>query len=417
MLDHEARVGRFRRMLTVAAIAVGLFMALGFCTLYLINGMTSLAVKGGGARGSSVAQFGGSADRIEAVPTDIATNCSTDITNRLNSWLATVPDGATIMFAKGGCYRLDRTLEISHRNNLMFEGNGATLKRETPTPPELLNYNPPSLLNPSRLLNKHVFISNSKNIVIRNIAIVGLNTVSGVDPNSVRGKTVYEPAKFGGDAGRLNPGTTTRDKEGESGISIIGSDNINLTHVKIDAIYGDGISLGNDNAPVSRNITIKDVDIDRNGRQGVAFLAVQNVRVDNTRILHSYGGGFDLEPNGLYSIVKGVEIRDSYVNSYSVAFGLAGANDVSDINIHNNMVRNTLYSYPWFNGINGNKYAGVGRANWRIIDNTSLSMSSGIKVHNVRNVAIAGNRQVTAIDFPGVELINVEGEVSIKGNM
>jgi hypothetical protein len=118
----------------------------------------------------------------------------------------------------------------------------------------------------------------------------------------------------------------------------------------------------------------------------------------------------------LNSIAKGIEIRNSYVNSYSVAFGIAGANDVSDINIHDNTVRGTLYSYPWFNGTNGLKYAGVERADWRIIKNVSLSISIGMKVHNVNNVTIEGNREVIADKRPGVELINVGGAVNIKRN-
>lgn len=413
MLGRKAILRRSTLRFALAAIIVGVLTALGFGILHFIHGLTFASSDS--VLGSSTVRFGNSTGPVVKVPADIATNCSTDTTDRLNNWLATVPDGATIVFAKGGCYQLDRTLNIANRNNLTLEGNGATLKRKTPTPPELLNYLPPSPLNPRRLHNIHVYILNSKNITVRNITIVGLNTVSDIDATSARGKTVFEPTKFGSVAGGLNPGTTARYKEGEAGISIIGSDNITLTHIKTDGTYGDGIGLGSDNVPVSRRISLNDIEIDRNGRQGIFLGAVENVLIDNARILHSHGGGFDLEPDGL-NFVKGVEIRNSYVNSYNVAFGLAGANDVSDINIHDNTVRDTLYSYPWFNGVHGTRYTGVKRVNWRIINNVSVTKSIGIKVYNVSDVTIEGNRQETVDGRPGVESVNVGGVLNIKGN-
>ena len=51
-----------------------------------------------------------------------------DASAALISFVATVPDGSTIVFKAGGVYRLDRALKLSSRHNLTFEGNGATLK-------------------------------------------------------------------------------------------------------------------------------------------------------------------------------------------------------------------------------------------------------------------------------------------------
>jgi hypothetical protein len=394
---------------TLGLIGAAVLILLGIYIFKLIHNNNDVNRVGG----NDPVRFSGARGPVITVPADISSNCSADTTDLLNNWLATVPDGVTIVFAKDGCYQLDRTLTIGHRNNLIFEGNGATLKRKNPTPPELLNYNPPSPLNPKRLHNRHLLILNSNNIVMRNVVVVGLNAISDLDAG--RENTVFEPGRFGGTSGGLNPGTTTRYMEGEAGISIIGGSNITLTHVKTDATYGDGITLGSDNVPLSRHITLDDIEVDRNGRQGITLTAVESVLINNARILHSRGAGFDLEPNGR-NLVKEVEIRNSYVNAYHVAFGLAGANDISDIDIHDNVVRGTLNSYPWLNGINGVRYAGVARANWRIINNRVLGISTGMKIYNVSDVTIEGNRQLTTGGRPGIEVLNVGGVLTIKRN-
>jgi hypothetical protein len=346
-----------------------------------------------------------------SVPETIPTDCSVDVTDKLNTWLGTVPDGAIITLAKDGCYQMSRTFNIANRNNLTIDGNGATLQRKIPTPPNLIPNNP---ANTTYAHNRHVLIYNSNKIIIRNLKVLGLNTVSDIDPTSAEGQLMFEPAKFGAGSG---------GKHGEAGFVIIGSDTVALTHVKTDGTYGDGISLGTDNAPLSRNVAVTDAEIDRNGRQGVAMNSIENAVLDNIRILHSHATGFDLEPNGAKSSVKGVEIRNSYINSRTVAFSITGstaalvAND--NIYIHDNMVR---YSRAggWFVGGRGGDYRTT-RSNWRITNNTIQNRyRGGIRIVGVTNVTIEGNRQfnVKGKDpaYPGVYLNNVGGKVSIKNN-
>jgi hypothetical protein len=277
----------------------------------------------------------GSDSRIGAVPADIAADCSVDITDKLNIWLGTVPDGATITFARDGCYRLDRTFNIVNRDSLTVEGNGATLERKTPTPPTLLNGNS---ANNTRSHNQHIRIDNSRNITLRNLNVLGLNTVSDLDPTTPRHRALFEPEKFGA--------RYTDDKYGETGLLIKGSDTVTVMQFKTDGTWGDGISLGHDNAPISKNVTLKNISIDRNGRQGISFVSIENALLDNVQVLHSHATGFDLEPNGAKSSVRCVEIRNSYLNAYTVAFALGGLNNISDVYVHDNIVRYTLPSYP-----------------------------------------------------------------------
>src|SRR5438067_7537181 len=59
------------------------------------------------------------------VPATIDSTGTTDVTQKLVDFFASVPDGSTIAFPAGGKYRIEGTLPISNRHNLVFDGNGA----------------------------------------------------------------------------------------------------------------------------------------------------------------------------------------------------------------------------------------------------------------------------------------------------
>src|SRR4051794_7805142 len=50
---------------------------------------------------------------VRTVPASIASDCSKPVDADLNSFLGTVPDGATIRFAASGCYGLDDSLWVT----------------------------------------------------------------------------------------------------------------------------------------------------------------------------------------------------------------------------------------------------------------------------------------------------------------
>src|SRR5205823_12558932 len=65
-------------------------------------------------------------------PSSIAANCSTDVSAALQSWIDSVPDNATIAFPQNGCYRIESTLRLKDRHDLLLDGHGATLRATTP---------------------------------------------------------------------------------------------------------------------------------------------------------------------------------------------------------------------------------------------------------------------------------------------
>jgi hypothetical protein len=68
-----------------------------------------------------------SSTRVYTVPAAVDGSCKTDVTSQILSWLGSVPDGSTVAFASGACYRIEGTLTLSDRA-LTIEGNGATLR-------------------------------------------------------------------------------------------------------------------------------------------------------------------------------------------------------------------------------------------------------------------------------------------------
>lgn len=68
---------------------------------------------------------------VPSVPASIAADCSRDVTSELNAWIRSVPDGSTLTFGAGACYRIDKTLDVVDRSGLTFDGNSSTFKATT----------------------------------------------------------------------------------------------------------------------------------------------------------------------------------------------------------------------------------------------------------------------------------------------
>jgi hypothetical protein len=324
-----------------------------------------------------------------------STNAADDVTVKLNNWLVTVPDGSTIEFTPSACYRLDQTWFIRDRHNLAIRGNGATFKRITPTPPALLY--PKS--------NPHLLVQGGSGLTLQDLRIEGLNTVNQGDP--------WE----------LNPGGFASgygNHPFESGIILVGTSQIELSNVQIDAVFGDGVTVGGEHAPTcTRDVTMRAVSIDRNGRQGIGVACANGVIIDHVKILHSHSTGIDLEPNGEGANTQNVEISSSYLNARTVAVSSAGTNDISDVSVHDNTVGGWDPSYPWLCVCGPSSSH---RHDWSVWNNKTLGSSADTSAtifSNVRNVKFTGNTSNSSgkKPAPSVKLINVTGAIQITDNV
>jgi hypothetical protein len=292
------------------------------------------------------------------VPVSIASDCSVDITAALNAFIASVPDGNTVVFAADGCYRLEQQLLLDQRTNLVLDGNGAELRRTLATPPEL-QY-------PTG--NRHINVWGGSGITIRDLKITGTNTV---------------PDKRAGFGSYLPP------YEFDHAIALQGVTGATIQDVTIDAVWGDGIFMGQGPTAGTSNVAATNVSIDRNGRQGVSFSRVAGVVLDNVQLLHSRRSGFDFEPAGPGASVSNVEIRNSYVKAFLKQVAGGGLGDVYDIFFHNNTIADSSAPVIEILGPEASD-----RHGWRFYDNFSpntLGYNEAMHFANVDDIDIQRN--------------------------
>jgi hypothetical protein len=342
---------------------------------------------------------------LYTAPSGIAANCSVDATQALLTWIASVPDGTppspnTVQFAPNGCYQVNYPFRISGRNNLILDGNGATVRRFVDG---LLAAQYPHGY-------KHFEWDLSTNITVENLHIQGTNTT----PDNMAGEC--DPAGYGG--------WYSAGNEFESGFGFDQISGLLVTNVTTDATWGDGITLGGEGVDNFQNVVVSNSTFDRDGRQGITIATASNVLLDNVQILHSHASGIDFEDNAPGGSTTGVEIRNSYINSFHPALSAQGVDDASNVYVHNNTIKCSTNSWPWLDEGGNPGQTGI-RQNWRVDNNilqTSLNSptimftkTSGIEVNgNTSPASYSANPNVQL--YPGVSLISASGSITIDAN-
>ena len=103
------------------------------------------------------------------------------------------------------------------------------------------------------------------------------------------------------------------------GLGIFGSDNVNIHGMRIENTGGDGIYLGTKTSAQNRDITIRDVILEDNYRQGISVISAENLLVENvimgTTQGHAPQAGIDFEPNQAGQSIVNVTVRNSIIES------------------------------------------------------------------------------------------------------
>lgn len=326
--------------------------------------MVALAALAGGALVTWPAQRASAATTV-AVPASIPADCSADVSASLGSFLNSVPNDTQIDFPSGGCYRVEAEIDVTSKSNWVIHGHGSLLKRTQPTPSALQYPHANAFL---RFIN----LSNSS---IDGLNILGINTVSDLS---------YLQPSYGAYDGRY---------PFDHGYALEGATNVVLSDAKIDAVYGDGvyISGGDQYTGVhSNSVTMRDITVDRNGRQGMSVSRSSHVVFDGVNIEHSRRSGIDLEPDSAGEVISNIEIKNSRVHSWLLAFAAGGPGAVNDISIHDNTV--TGSGVPFIYDVST---LGVARSNWLIANNrVTVGLGSpqpAMKFANTTGVVIKGN--------------------------
>jgi hypothetical protein len=188
------------------------------------------------------------------VPAAVASDCSTDVTAALLSWIGSVPDGTTLLFGAGKCYRIEGTLEIRGRSGLVFDGNGSTF-RSTTAPAD------------QRAFWRAI---DSRGLVFRNMTIVG-SYASG--------------------------GTFTAGLQHAHGVDLRGT-SAQVSAVSISDVAGDCVYFGLGYSAATRSSGgVTASTCRRTGRNGVAVSAGDDIRIEGNRLDAIGLNATDIEPN------------------------------------------------------------------------------------------------------------------------
>ena len=269
------------------SVARAIVTIAAFGTLALVTGLLTPAA---GAAGGS---------KAVSVPASIDATGATDVTDALQDFLATVPNGSTITFPEGAQYRVDGSLGINTKRNLTIEGNGATVFATTEGDRTRSQWN----------------IVASTRIVFRDLVVKGANPAGGV------GDAAYKA-----------------ELEAQHGFNIIGSVGIELDGVTVTDVYGDFVYVGQrKGTDWSRKIWVHDSTFARNGRQGIAVTAGREIVLERNTIGDTRRATFDLEPNNTEGGAEDVFILDNTVGQGRLRFVAShGRGPVDDITISGN---------------------------------------------------------------------------------
>ncbi len=308
---------------------------------------------------------------VVEVPGSVDATGERDVTVELNTLFGSAAPGTTIRFPKGGRYRVEGIVLIEARANLTVEGNGASLVAKTDgrgLPAPFRNYG-----NHWPRMREHVEIRRSSEITIKDLTVVGPNP-----------------------SGRYVP-----ELEAQAGFVISSSRGVTLDGVAVRDTYGDGVYI----VGQSSDVTITDCTLDHNGRQGVAVVAGQTIKITKCTISDTGRSSIDLEP--ARGQVRDVHITDNQVRNptnFLLAAVGAGAG-VQDVWLERNRVSG---------GKGVSVYVGTERSmrtGMHIIDNVGTGVSTGyegtlLRFERFDGIEVRGNRQRVASGVTPIRLID-----------
>ena len=310
--------------------------------------------------------------RTVNVPSSIDASGSSDAGPALNSFIAGVPDGSVITFPANGVYKVSQGLYMRGRSNLVFQGNGSTLR--------LTGSGGTTASSGFKLDNAN------SDIAFHHFTIIGNN------PNTT---TVF------------NPGT-----ELQMGAAIYDGTRVELDQIDVSHTYGDGVFVaGKQSSPYrsSDRIWIHDSSFDYVGRMGLVLNAATNTVAERNYYSHVGMFVFDIESDYDYEVVDTVSFRNNSVGSYGMTttytnyfFACSGNQSVAIArNIY--VTGNTIAAGAPINSPNNNWQKG-GLATW--VD----------RGNRLSNIVFTGNQTSKSGSGPVLYFDGIDG-LTVTGNV
>jgi hypothetical protein len=319
-----------------------------------------------------------------SVPIDITGDCSSDVTERLNAWLAAVPDGSVIEFPRGACYRVDGSLLLSGRQHLVIEGNESTFRAVD--------------LVPYEVNRAQWFLDYGADLVLRNM------TLSGPNPRAVLGQ----------------------DTAFDHNVFVRGTHGVVIEHVRGGNTYGDFVAVahGRDGRTIPSDVTVAHSWAENVGRMGVSCVACDGLTVRDNLFRHIALSVITIEVEGDGWPARRIRIESNEVGSHGWSFVALGApfqtvdNDISDIAVVGNTMTEASSGHcqsaiDW-------SATRTTQSNVRIEGNVLRAGNDAVAITTSRGVTVAGNQLFHEgnCDAPtpvGVRLV-ASSDVHVRGN-
>jgi hypothetical protein len=216
------------------------------------------------------------------VPGSIDATGGSDVSGALASFIGGLPDGTKIAFKAGGTYKLGKAIHLTNRHDLVFDGNGATLRIAgcgVEDSAFLLDGKP------------------STGIKIRQFKIIGDNTAAGTTKAFVAGC------------------------ESQMGVAIYGARDIDISNMTISSVHAECVYIDAGGNPRGAGawadgITFRDSTCRLNGRMGVAIIAASHVIVTRVTFEQIAISVFDIEPYMADGGATNVSLTDNIIDGY-----------------------------------------------------------------------------------------------------
>lgn len=308
-----------RRLTPTRKPLKGLILPLIFIVLSAAIGVTQLRVS--------------HASTLYTIPANIADDCSQDVTQAIDNWLASVPNGtaanpSVMKFGANKCYRVDgRIGSDSHftsppsnagnnRSYLVLDGNGSKIDGSyiTSDTTQITGmYSGRAGFN----------FTKGRGLTFQNFTYIGdapytttLDWTGGcvIAPP---GSPSYYDCKHGG---------YNSNVEFQHGIQISDSQDITIRNNIIKSVWGDCIGLfqggdtaGPTNVSIVRNAVVEGNTCDGTGRHGIGLTAGINVQIRGNTFTNIAYQVIDLEVEG-YQMLRDITIENNTVNYHRFGF-------------------------------------------------------------------------------------------------
>jgi Right handed beta helix region len=210
----------------------------------------------------------GTTSTVHQVPMSIDRTGATEVSDAINAFIASVPDGSTIVFPAGSRYRIEGAVLVAARHNLVIDGSGATFfattdgSTATPAGPNAVKQHWPRHRD-------QWLVYDSSHITVRNLVVHGPNVNGGTADNAYVEKY-----------------------EAQAGFEFYDTTDSVLENCSISYTYGDLVYVGN---RAARDI-VKGCSLFASGRQGVTVALADSIVIDHNSFQNIRRSAVDLEP-------------------------------------------------------------------------------------------------------------------------